>query len=287
MALPFVLGRQAGILLKHAVNDNNTWVRRAALRGLGISGWQGAAEILKSKLEKSGEGQYWLNHRQELSAALEGAAFLGDPLLTDAVADILRDNPGVNKRTIWKTLLTLGGQACADEILKAIGRGDYFSILQELDRYDPRGLPHEYVEKLELALTGLKLRRSVDRIQVLKFLRRVSESASDEISKFLLDSIERTSDPDEFEVLLEAMKFRGVVPRGYDLARIVDRTAGNKLKLTRKGIVSMLRWASTGKYTLSKTYLEKLLRHDSREIRIAAARTVISLARKQSGQREK
>lgn len=72
-----------------------------------------------------------------------------------------------------------------------------------------------------------------------------------------------------------------------DLARIVDRTAKIELKLTRKGIVSMLRWASTGKYALSKTYLEELLRHDSREIRIAAARTVISLARKQTEQKKK
>jgi hypothetical protein len=41
----------------------------------------------------------------------------------------------------------------------------------------------------------------------------------------------------------------------------------------------MLRWASTGRYVLSKAYLEELLRHDSREVRIAAARTVISLVR--------
>jgi hypothetical protein len=83
------------------------------------------------------------------------------------------------------------------------------------------------------------------------------------------------------------MKSREVTPRGYDLARIIDRVAGNKLKLTRKGIVSMLRWASTGKYALSKAYLDELLRHDSREVRIAAARTVISLARKQAKQKKK
>jgi hypothetical protein len=40
----------------------------------------------------------------------------------------------------------------------------------------------------------------------------------------------------------------------------------------------MLRWESTGNYTLSRTYLEKLLRHDSREIRTAVARTVVQLA---------
>jgi len=284
-ALPFVLGVEAGAFLKDAVNDRNTWVRRAALRGLGISGWQGAAGILKSEIEKSGEEKYWLNRRQELTAALEGVAFLGDPLLADAVANILRNNPGVKKEIVWKTLLTLGGQICVDEMLNAVESGDCFDVIRQLDRFDPQGL--KSVEKLESAFTGLNLRRSSDRIQMLKYLGRIPGKASGEISKWLLDRIEKTDDPHEFEVLLETLKSREVTPRGYDLARIVERTAGNKLKLTRKGIVSMLRWASTGKYALSKAYLEKLLRHDSREIRNAAARTVISLSRKQAEPPEK
>lgn len=284
-ALPFVLGVEAGAILKDAVDDRNTWVRRAALRGLGISGWQGAAGILKSEIEKSGEEKYWLNRRQELTAALEGVAFLGDPLLADAVANILRNNPGVKKEIVWKTLLTLGGQICVDEMLNAVESGDYFNVIRQLDRFDPQGL--KSVKELESAFTGLNLRRSSDRIQILKYLGRIPGKASGEISKWLLDSIEKTDDPHEFEVLLETLKSREVTPRGYDLARIVERTAGNKLKLTRKGIVSMLRWASTGKYSLSKAYLEKLLRHDSREIRNAAARTVISLSRKQTEPPEK
>ncbi len=286
MALPFVLGGEAGAFLRDAVDDKSTWVRRAALRGLGISGWQGAAVILRCELERRDEGRFWLNRRQELTAALEGAAFLGDPHLADAVVDILRENPGIKKEIVWKTLLTLGGQICVNEMLNALECGDYFDIIRQLDRFDPHGLPSESINKLESALTGLKLRRGTDRIEILRFLGRIPGSASGRISKWLLDNIEKTDDPHEFEALLETMKSREVTPRGYDLARIVDRTAGNELKLTRKGIVSMLRWASTGKYALSKSYLEKLLRHDSREIRNAAARTVISLARKQTEPRE-
>ncbi|MCK5114963.1 MAG: HEAT repeat domain-containing protein [Candidatus Aegiribacteria sp.] len=287
MALPFVLGEKAGNYLKDAAGDRSTWVCRAALRGLGISGWQGAAGILRLELERSDEGRFWLNRRQELAAALEGAAFLGDSSLADAVAHILSENPGVKKEVIWKTLLTLGGMICVEKMLNAVESGDCFDIIRQLYRFDPHGLPEESIEKLESAFTGLDLRRGGDRIQVLRFLGRMPCRASDEISKWLLDSIERTDDPNEFEVLLETMKSREVTPRGYDLARIVDRTAKNRLKLTRKGIVSMLRWASTGKYSLSKTYLEELLRHDSREIRNAAARTVISLARKQKEQKKK
>jgi GGDEF domain-containing protein len=284
MALPFVLGEKAGVYLKDAAQDRSTWVCRAALRGLGISGWQGAADILRCELVRPDEGRFWLNRRQELAAALEGTAFLGDPNLADAVVHILRENPGVKKEIIWKTLLTLGGQICVDEMLNAVKSGDYFDIIRQLDRFDPHGLSPELIEILESAFTGLDLRRGADRIRILKFLGRMPGRASDEISKWLLDSIERTDNPDEFEALLETMKSREVTPRGYDLARMVDRTAKGKLKLTRKGIVSMLRWASTGKYALSKTYLEELLRHDSREIRNAAARTVISLARKQREQ---
>jgi len=282
MALPFVLGAEAGPYLMDAAEDRNTWVCRAALRGLGISGWQGAADILRCELERSDEGRFWLNRRQELSAALEGAAFLGDPSLADAVAKILRENPGAKKEIVWKTLLTLGGQICVDEMLSASESGEYFDLLGQLDRFDPHGLPEESIRKLESAFTGLDLRRGVDRIQILRFLGKVPGPASAELSDWLLNSIEKTDDSGEFEALLETMKSREVTPRGYDLARMVDRTAKGKLKLTRKCIVSLLRWASTGKYSLSKTYLEGLLRHDSREIRNAAARTVISLARKQT-----
>ncbi|MEN8208190.1 MAG: HEAT repeat domain-containing protein [Candidatus Fermentibacteria bacterium] len=285
LALPFVMGNEAGPYLKDAARDRNTWVCRAAFRGLGVSGWQGAADILRYELERSDEGRFWLNRRQELSAALEGAAFLGDPCLADAVAHILRENPGVKKEIVWKTLLTLGGRICVDEILNAVESGDFYDVFSQLDRFDPHGLSPELIKILESAFTGLDLRRGSDRLQVLKFLGRVPGPASVEISGWLLDRIEKTDDPYEFEVLLETMKSRAVAPRGYDLARMVDRTAKNKLKLTRKGIVSMLRWASTGKYALSKTYLEELLRHDSREIRNAAARTVISLARKQAEQK--
>ncbi len=285
LALPFVLGEKAGAYLKDAAHDRSTWVCRAALRGLGISGWQGAADILRCELERSDDGRFWLNRRQELAAALEGAAFLGDPSLADAVAHILGENPGVKKEVIWKTLLTLGGTICVEQMLDAVESGDYFDIIRQLYRFDPHGLPEESIEKLESAFTGLDLRRSADRIHILRFLGKVPGRAYGEISKWLLDSIEKTDDPGEFEALLETMKSREVTPRGYDLARIVDRTAKNRLKLTRKGIVSMLRWASTGKYSLSKTYLEELLRHDSREIRNAAARTVISLARKQTEQK--
>ena len=282
MALPFVLGREAGALLKDAVNDGSTWVRRAALRGLGISGWQGAGEILKTELGKPVEGKFLLNYKQELSAALEGIAFLGDPLLAGAVVSILRDNPGVKNQIVWKTLLTLGGQICVDEMLKAMDSGDYFDLIQQLDRFDLHGLSEKSLRKLQSALVTIELNRRSDRIQILKFVGRLPGKASGETSKWLLDSLDKTADPDEFEALMETLKSREVAPRGYDLARIVDRIAKNKLKLTRKGIVSMLRWASIGNYALSKTYLEKLLRHDSREIRIAAARTVISLARKQA-----
>jgi len=286
-ALPFVLGREAGPLLKKAVEDRNTWVRRAALRGLGISGWKGAAEILTGELTKSGNGQYRLNYRQELTSALEGAAFLGDSQLAGAVVSIIRNNPGVKKDILWKTLFTLGGPLCLDELLRAIRNGEYLVFLPQLHHFDPQGLSSEAIDALESALSNLNLRRSFDRIQVLKFMGKLPGKGSPEISKWYLDSLDRTDDPDEFEALLETLKARDITPRGYDLARIINRIAANRLKLTRKGIVSMLRWASTGEYALSRTYLEKLLRHNSREIRNAAARTVISLARKQAAQNKK
>lgn len=281
MALPFVLGADAGPLLSQAVRDGSTWVRRAALRGLGVSGWKGAAEILSRELGRAGEGRYWLDHRQELTASLEGASFLGDPRLSDQVAAVLRHNPGVKKSSIWKAMLTLGGQTCFREMVLAFRTGGYHDCVENLSSFDPGSLSPAEQEELESVLVSVKPRRRADRIQILKLLGRLTVVPSETVSGLLLDRIASTGEPAEFETLVDTLQARGVVPRACDLARIVDRIGKEKLKLARKAIVSMLRWASTGKYSISREYLEKLLRHDSREIRTAAARAVIALARKE------
>ena len=280
MALPFVLGGEAGPLLKDAVEDENTWVRRAALRGLGVSGWSGAADLLAGALSASGSGKYWLNHRQELAAALEGASFLGDPSLSGSVAGLLHDKPGVRRSLLWKTLLTLGGAEAYGEMMNALQGGDRNQCIENLGSFDPSGLSRDESERLESVLVSLVLRRRSDRIQVLKMISRIQHSPSSAVSSWLLDRTAETEDPEEFESLLAALQARRIPPRGYDLARIVDRISGGSLVLSRKATVAMLRWASTGKYSISRNYLEKLLRHDSREVRTAAARAVLSLARR-------
>lgn len=280
MALPFVLGADAGPLLSQAVRDGSTWVRRAALRGLGVSGWKGAAEILSRELERSGEGRYWLDHRQELTAALEGASFLGDPRLSDKVAAVLLHNPGVRKSSIWKALLTLGGQTCFREMLRAFRSGGYHDCVENLGSFDPGWLSPVEQEELESVLVSVKPRRRADRIRILRLLGRLPAAPPETVSGLLLDRIASSGDPAEFEALVDTLQARGVVPRACDLARIVDNIGRDKLKLARKAVVSMLRWASTGKYSISRAYLEKLLRHDSREVRTAAARAVIALARR-------
>lgn len=277
-ALPFVLGREAGEILQSVLYDKSTWVRRAALRGLGISGWQDAADILDRELRKPNKGGYWLNHQQELVSTLEGITFLGDQNLIDAVISILRKNPGVSKDAIWRTMLSLGGEKCVEEMLKAAESGRHREFLPFLDCFDVHCVSRLTLEKLERVLTELDLKKKNDRISVLRFIMRIPGRAIHDISEWLLGLTDTLVDPDEFEILLETMTAREVLPRGYDLARIVNRAKQGRLELTTKGIVSMLRWASTGKYTLSRTYLERLLRHDSREIRTAAARTVVQLA---------
>ncbi len=280
MALPFVMGKEAGPLLMNAVNDSSTWVRRAALRGLGISGWSGAAEILALELERPNDGRYWLNHRQELAAALEGASFLGDPQLSGAVLHVLRNNPGVRKSAIWKTLLTLGGARCLEEMTRAFRSGDCHECIENLSSFDPGGLSPDESRELESLLASLELRRRGDRIQVLRLLARIGHDPDGSTADRLLDMTADTDDAAEFETLLETLQARKIPPRSFDLARVVDRLSKEKLKLGRRALVSMLRWASTGKYSVSRIYLEELLRHDSREVRTAAARAVISLARK-------
>jgi hypothetical protein len=232
-------------------------------------------------MERPNEGRYWLNHRQEVAAALEGASFLGDPNLSPSVLHVLRNNPGVRKSSVWKTLLTLGGPLCLEEMIGALGSGDYHECIENLGSFDPAGLSQEESRVLESQLSSIKMRRRSDRIQVLRMLSRIEYEPEEGTVRRLLDMTSATEDAWEFEALLETLQARRIPPRGYDLARVVDRLSRGTLKLSRKAVVSMLRWASTGKYSVSRTYLEELLRHASREVRTAAARAVIALARRQ------
>lgn len=280
MALPFVLGRESGPLLSKAVDDRNTWVRRAALRGLGISGWAGASAILERELGRPGDGRYWLNHRQELAAALEGAAFLGDPGLSPAVSMLLRNNPGVRKSSVWSTLLTLGGSICLREICSTFGEGGCLECVENLRSFDPSGLSLEESEMLESTLLSRDFRRRDDRIQVLGLLARIPWGPMEGTRDWLFDRLGKIDDSGEFEAVLQTMQARGVQPGENHLSSIVSRISRGSLKLSRKGLVSLLRWASTGEFTVTREYLVRLLRNDSREVRTAAARAVISLARR-------
>ncbi|OPL18883.1 MAG: hypothetical protein AVO35_02830 [Candidatus Aegiribacteria sp. MLS_C] len=280
MALPFVLGRESGPLLSKAVDDRNTWVRRAALRGLGISGWAGASAILEKELGRPGGKRYWLNHRQELTAALEGAAFLGDPALSNLVVTLLKNNPGVRKSSVWSTLLTLGGSMCLQEIRRAFEEGDCLECVENLRSFDPSGLSREDSGILESILLSRDFRRRDDRIQVLGLLARIPWGPMEVTRDRLFHQLEEIEDSSEFEAVLQTMQARSVQPGKHHLSSIVSRISRGSLKLSRKGQVSLLRWASTGEFTVTREFLERLLRNDSREVRTAAARAVISLARR-------
>ena len=280
LALPFVTGERAGPVLKEALSDSSTWVRRAALRGLGVSGWNGAAEILKKALRHDGGGKYWLNHRQELKSALQGAAFLGDQSLAGSVARILEHNPGVSKQVIWRTLLTLGGSVCAEHLLKAVKAGKHYDFVQQLDSLDPQSLPSGYTERVQQALYCIGFRRREDRTAVLRFLQRCADPLPADLSRRLRGRAVSTGDTAEFETLMDTLRKREVVPEEGDVSKILNRITEGHLKPDARGTVSFLKWLSTGSCSISRTFLEKLLRHQSREVRTAAARTVISLTRR-------
>lgn len=280
LALPFVTGERAGPVLRDALKDSSTWVRRAALRGLGISGWSAASKILEKALRHDGGGKYWLNHRQELKSALQGAAFLGDQSLAGPVASVLENNPGVSKKVIWRTLLTLGGPVCAEKLLNAVKDGKHYDFVQQLDSLDPECLPSSLTEQVQKALYGIGFRRREDRTAVLKFLQRFAEPLSEDLVHQLRLRAASTNDTAEFETLMDTLRKREVAPEEKDISNILKKVTDGLLKLNSRGTVSFLKWVSTGNCTISRTYLEMLLRHQSREVRTAAARTVISIARR-------
>ena len=93
-----------------------------------------------------------------------------------------------------------------------------------------------------------------------------------------LDDMVLGGDPDAAEDAIPVLLARGVRPRGDEIARMVSAAGSRGDRLSRRGTVLLLRWAATGDCRISRPFLEKLLRHESREVRTAAARAVVRLA---------
>jgi GGDEF domain-containing protein len=280
-ALPYVLGAESGRMLAVATGDPCTWVRRAALRGLGLSGWSGAAEIIAKALASGGApGRFPLDRRKELEAALEGVSFLGDRSLSGAILPFVGGSGGVNPDLAWRCLITLGGEACLITMLESLGHGRPPRFLRWLDRFPMEDAPPGLLTRLEEALAErLPAASDEDAARVAAFLARLPSSLSDPVRSALRGMLQRKGLSTEHA--LSVLVQRGVPASGDEVGRLVIDADSGSGAPGRRGIILLLQWASTGDYRISRPFLEKLLRHESREIRTAAARTVLRLARNQ------
>ena len=276
--LPTVRVHGTGELLAQAAEDGCTWVRRAALRGLGLSGWTGAMPVIEKVL--SGEklaGKSSLDHRMELEAAIEGAAFLGDRSLSGSVIAWLDGRGGVNRDLVWRSLMVLGGEdAVAAMVLRLRSPKDP-GILSWLGRLPLDGVPEACLEELENALPSPDRLNGTERSILFDFLSRLPHPLPNE-TRVRLERMVLGDDPEVVESAISVLLARGVPPRSDEIARMVSAAGSRGGKLSRRGTVLLLQWAATGDCRISRPFLEKLLRHESREVRTAAARTVVRLA---------
>ncbi len=280
-AIPFAMGTEAGPLLEEALQDSSTWVRRSALRGLGISGWAGAGPLLNRFLfEGPPETRSALDRRKELEAALEGAAILGERDLIRSILPYLDHRGGVDPERAWEALLTLGGEECLDRMMLKLSKGDPGVYLRWLVRLQVEDLSEEPLREFEILLCEHLLGEGVDRRSLLTFLSRLPHTLPSSTRDILKQIILSDHDPLIVELALEVMVRRGDHPLGGEISRLLSRIneRPGSLHISRKGLILLLRWASLRKSSVSRGFLEKLLRHESREIRTAAARAVTSMA---------
>ena len=280
-ALPYALGADSGEMLAAALGDPCTWVRRAALRGLGLSGWQGAFAVIEhALLGERPPGRSSLDRRMELEAALEGASFLGDRRLSEAVLHFLGGAEGVAPDLAWRCLLTLGGEVCVRGMMEPLRRGGPLRFLKWLDRLPAEGVPSDPLTRLEEALAE-RLPESSDEeaSMIAAFLARMPSSPTGQVRSALRGMLLRKGR--SAEQALSVFVQRGVPADPDEIARLVLEADSGSGAPGRRGIILLLQWASTGDYRISRPFLEKLLRNESREIRTAAARTVLRLARNQ------
>lgn len=275
-AIPMAMGVDAGPLLEAALEDSCTWVRRAALRGLGISGWDGAAELLGRFLREGPPGdRSSLDRRKELEAALEGAAILGERALAPLMMPYLKSSGGVSPGVAWEALMTLGGIECLERMLQSLDDDGSPVFIQWLERFRVEGLPEGALQRLELLLVE-RLRGSAEDIgSILGFIHRLPHVMAPSTREVLDGILLGGADPTVVELVLGTLIARNQRPAGGEIHRLLAGPGG---RLSRKGLLLLLRWAALGRGGITRSFLEQLLRHPSRETRTAAARTVTSMA---------
>lgn len=267
-ALPQALGAGAGPFLHRASRDRSTWVRRAALRGLGAVGAEGAAERLVEAASAGAGGRTGLDRDREASAAMEGLALLGSgkagcALLASSTPAMRRDP------WFWKALASSGGEAPALELASHASRLAPLACAA-LDAVDPSRVAPAAVVPLEEACTVVVDSGGFDE-PALTCLSRMQGPPGRLLRSRIGDWL-CTLGGRSLDILALLIETRLVELRESEVVRFVGRVLSGEPVSTSAAAAVLRAIARSG--SARPGWLRKLLRHPRVEIRMAASEAV-------------
>lgn len=256
--LVLAAGRRAGPVIAPLAEDRSTWVRRAALRGLGMSGWQPGLELLMRGAGKKLPRR--IDTLAERTAALEGIALLGGSGASSLLSGFCKDpgyEPGLKA---FQALCSVGGDPAAEEVLR---RG----VLPQSIRLD--GTSPENLRRLEDLAVSAPDPKALRLLSV--FPVRLSDSTRSVLRRWL-----GTTGGEFFLQLIDLLEARGIPGDTSCAARVASRLTEGDASLDPHSVCRFLLWLSRSPGVPFGVYLKPFLRTPSGRVRLAAA-TALSM----------
>ncbi len=273
-ALARIGSSSAGQLVAGMVTDGNTWVRRAALKGIGATGWSQGLETLCRALESD-----WLPGRDERDttmerkAALRGIVLMGDPLAAPFLADLYCRKSFKPRAELLEAIYSTGTELAGKAALECVSEGCSWGI-SRLDSLQMNNISAGMLRSLEsAAASSLESSRGREKA-LLELLGRFPLPLTQRTRSVLKSLI---GDAKDFGALLETLLRSGDVPDNSSVSRAIRRVSRDSLP--RNVLIDLVRWASRGR-GVRPGLLLPFLRNSSKEVSTAAARAVLILSKR-------
>lgn len=273
-ALARIGGKSAGCLVAGMVTDGNTWVRRAALKGIGATGWSQGLETLCRALESDWQpGRDERDAMMERKAALRGIVLMGDPSAAPFLADLYFCKSFRPRAELLEALYSAGTDRAGKAALECVSEGCSRGI-SRLDSLRMNTISAGMLRRLEsAAASSLESSRGREK-GLLEILGRFPLPLT-QTTRSILKSL--IGDAKDFGALLETLLRSGDVPDNSSVSRAIRRVSRDSSP--RNVLIDLVRWASRGR-GVRPGLLLPFLRNGSKEVSTAAARAVLILSKR-------
>ncbi len=274
-ALARIGGQAAGPVVAEMTADPSTWVRRAALRGIGITGWSEGLPLLCNALERD-----WRTNRDgrdmvmERKAALYGITLLGDQSVSSHLSRFWEARSFRPRRELLEALYSTGTEAAALVAIGSIVRRDG-RFPGALGRLRLDSLRVDMLRRLETAAVSSLKACSAGDGELLELLAKFPLALTRQTLSALKAFI---GGADNIGALLDTLLRVGDAPDNSSVSRAVRRVTEMK-SVERSVPITLVRWASRGR-GVRPGLLLPFLRDSSREVSTAAARAVLILSKR-------